>query len=276
MSSTTQAPRAETVKPPEAGYAARLLLAVDSVLETRGLGVKVLVGGRITTLRGSSAGQPFVLINLRPPLGAQASTKPQAPPLPDVSVGKEWANFALNLGGATLSWIGVAGTAAVAPETGGASLIGTTFLWTGAVASSVSVGNSIARLTAIYTGHASIVAKADKMCVYTITNDVLDLAGIAGAGSAFKEAAAADKALGRVGVSTWEAASGKAFSRPMRRRITEAMALQGAKRVAAARITLIVRLKLIDAFAAAYGVSASSYAGGIHDIAVLIVHPNSQ
>ncbi len=273
MSSTTQTPTPQVVKPPEAGYAAHLLLAVDSVSETRGLGVQVLAGGRITTLRASSPGQPFVLINLRPPLGAQAAATPQAPS-PNVSVGKEWANLALNLGGATLSWIGVAGTAAVAPETGGASLVGTAVIWTGAVASSVQVGNSIVRLTAIYTGHSALVGKADHMRVYTITNDALDLAGILGAGGAFKEAAAADKALGKVGVSTWEAASGKAFSRPMRRRITEAMALQGAKRVAAARITLIVRLKLIDAFAAAYGVSVSSYTGGMHDIAVLIVHPD--
>ena len=273
MSPPTQVPATPVFKPPAAGYAARLLLAVDSVPETRGLGVQVLAGGRVTTLRASSPGQPFVLINLRPPLGVQ-SAAPQAPP-PKESVGREWANLALNLGGATLSWIGVAGTAAVAPETGGASLVGTAVIWTGAVASSVQVGNSIARLTAIYTGHSALVEKADHMRVYTITNDALDLAGILGAGGAFKEAAVADKALGKVGVSTWEAASGKAFSRPMRRRITEAMALQGAKRVAAARITLIVRLKLIDAFAAAYGVSVSSYTGGIHDIAVLIVHPDA-
>ena len=89
------------------------------------------------------------------------------------------------------------------------------------------------------------------MRVYTIANDALDLAAILGAGGAFKEVAVADKALGRVGVGTWEAASGRAISRPMRRQITRALELQGAKRVAASRITLIVRLKLIDAFAAA-------------------------
>ena len=275
MTSTAQASHPPVVNPPASGYSARLLLAVDSVPQTRGLGVKVAANGQIVTLRSSPPDQPFVLIELRPPLVSPQAAR-SAPAAPSVSVGKEWANLALNLGGATLSWIGVAGTAAVAPETGGLSLAGTALIWTGAVASTVQVGNSVARLTAIYTGHAALVEKADGMRVYTIANDALDLAGILGAGGAFKEAAAADKALGKVGMGTWDVASGRAISRPLRRQITKALELQGAKRVAAARITLIVRLKLLDAFAAAYGVSVSSYSGGLHDIAVLIIHPGGQ
>ena len=175
MSSAAPAPKPTPVGPPGSGYAARLLLAIDSVPETRGLGVKVAAGGTIVTLRGSPPDQPFVLIELRPPLApAQAATAARA--ASTVSVGKELANLALNLGGATLSWIGVAGTAAVAPETGGLSLAGTALIWTGAVASSVQVGNSVARLTAIYTGHGALVEKVDHMRVYTIANDALDLA----------------------------------------------------------------------------------------------------
>ena len=258
-----------TNKPAPASSArigASLLMAIDSVPETRGLGVRLASEKGISTLRGCPAEEPYVLIELRPPVSGG-----QTPP--SVSVGKEWANLALNLGGATLSWVGVAGSAAVAPETGGLSLAGVALLWTGAVASSVQVGNSIFRLGAIYTGHSSTVEQADEIRAYTVITDLLDVAGIAGAGGAFKEAAAADKALGRAGFSTYDALKGGALSRPIRRRLTEALALQGAKRVAAAKITLIVRLKLLDAFAAAYGLSSSAYTGAIHDVVVFIVHP---
>ena len=105
--------------------------------------------------------------------------------------------LAVNLGGATLSWIGVVGTAAAAPETGGISLAGTVLMWTGAVASSTQVLNSVGRITAIYSGHGALVEKADKSRVYIITNDALDLAGIAGAGGAFKRRLPWKRALAR-------------------------------------------------------------------------------
>ena len=183
--------------------------------------------------------------------------------------------LALNLGGATMSWLGVVGSAAAAPETGGLSTIGVAMLWTGAVASSVEVGNSVVRLTAIYTHHADKIEQADKLPIYVFANDALDAASIMGAGGAFKEAAAADKALGKVGISTYDALKGGALSQPVRRRLTESIALQGAKRVAAAKITLIVRLRIMNAFAGVYGMSVSAYSGSIHDVVVFIVHPNS-
>ena len=255
-------------------YGARLLAAVDSVPETRGIGVKIAEGGHMVTLRGSPPGEPFMIVDLRPPLRPALAATPARPAESPVNVGREWLGLAVNVGGATLSWIGVVGTAAAAPETGGLSLAGTVVMWTGAVSSSVLVGNSIARLTAIYTGHSGLVNNADHNMVYLRTNDALDFAGIFGAGGALKEAVVLDKAVGKAGFRTFDIASAKALSRPARRELTRALELQGAKRVAAARITLIVRMKLINAFAAAYGVSVSSYNGAIHDVAILIAHPD--
>ncbi len=258
------------------GYGAKLLMAVDSVPETRGMGVKVAEGGRIVTLRGSKPGEPFVVIELRPPLRPAQAPPVAAPAEEKPNISKEWGVLALNLGGATLSWIGVVGTAAAAPETGGISLAGTVLMWSGAVASSAQVLNSVGRLTAIYTGHGALVTKADKTLVYVVANDALDFAGILGAGGAFKEAAALEKGVAKTGVRTWDLAAGSPISRPLRRQLTQALELQGVKRVAAARITLIVRMKLLNAFAAVYGISVSSYNGAIHDVSVLIVHPDSK
>ena len=114
------------------------------------------------------------------------------------------------------------------------------------------------------------------MRVYIIANDALDLAGIAGAGGAFKEAAALEKGISKTGVRTMDLVSGSPISRPLRRQLTQALELQGVKRVAAARFTLIVRMKLLNAFAAVYGISVSAYNGAIHDVSVLIVHPNQR
>ncbi|UAJ08644.1 hypothetical protein [Polymorphobacter megasporae] len=247
-------------------------MAVDSVPEMRGMGVKVAEGGRIVTLRGSKPDEPFVVIELRPPLRPTRPATVSTPAEEKPNIGKEWGQLALNLGGATLSWIGVVGTAAAAPETGGLSLTGTVVMWSGAIASSAQVLNSVGRLTAIYSGHGALVTKADKTLVYVVANDALDFAGLFGSAAAFKEAAALEKGIGKTGARTWDLVQGSPISRPMRRQLTEALELQGMKRVPAARITLIVRMKLLNAFAAVYGISASSYSGALHDVSVLIVH----
>ena len=279
MASRAPAPARPGVNPaPTAnrGYAAKLVMAIDSVPETRGMGVKLEEGGQFVTLRGSPPGAPFVVIELRRPLAPVRAAAAAAPAEPKPDIGKEWMVLAVNLGGASLSWVGVVGTAAAAPETGGLSLAGTVLMCTGAVASSAQVLNSVGRLTAIYSGHGALVEKADKSRVYIIANDALDLAGIVGSGGAFKEAAALEKGIGKTGLRTLDIAAGSPISRPLRRQLTRALELQGAKRVAASRITLIVRMKLLNAFAAVYGISASSYNGAVHDVSVLIVHPNDK
>lgn len=70
-------------------YGSKLLVAVDSVPEIHGIGVKVAEGGRIVTVRGSIPSEPFMLIELRPPLRLSKGTAPAAPVEPKVDVGKE-------------------------------------------------------------------------------------------------------------------------------------------------------------------------------------------
>lgn len=101
-----------------AGYAARLLSVVDRFPETRGMGVCVVDGRRRQDIRQWRPNQSFLVVQLHASkAGSRAPAA--AAPAAQVDLTKEWINLGLNLGGATLSWIGVAGSAALAPETGG-------------------------------------------------------------------------------------------------------------------------------------------------------------
>ncbi len=234
---------------------------MDSVPATRGMGVVLIDHGRPITLRACAPDAAFVLVQLRPP-------SPAGAPAPEkISVGKEW----LNLGGATLPWIGVAGSVAAAPETGGVTLAGTVLLYGGATASSLQVVNSVGRLYAIYSGHSRWVTNLDHNAVDTRTSTALDVVSLIGAGGAAKETVATTRALGHAGSSFREGLG--ALNRQQRRRLTTALELQGARRVAATRINLVLRLKLLDAFGAAYGTGTSAYNRVVHDLVVFIVNP---
>jgi len=77
-------------------YGQRLLSAMDSVPDTRNLGADrswtVPCCGRHN--------QPFIVVQLRPSTYAKA--RPAAEP-DHISLGKEWLNLGLDLGGAALS-----------------------------------------------------------------------------------------------------------------------------------------------------------------------------
>lgn len=130
---------------------------------------------------------------------------------------------------------------------------------------------SITRLVAIYSGKGHWVTAADHNAVYTRVSTALDVVGLIGAAGAAKETVATARALGEVNGSFREGLG--ALSRQQRMRFTQALELQGSRRVAAARINLVLKLKLLDAFGAVYGTSTSAYSGVVHDIVVFIVHP---
>ena len=261
------------VKPPQiatASYAAKLLSVVDRFPETRGMGVCIVDGRRRQDIRQWRPGQPFLVVQLHASK-AVSRVPAAAAPVAQIDLTKEWINLGLNLGGATLSWIGVAGSAALAPETGGATGVAAVVLWSGALASSAQTGNSVVRLWKIYNGESRWVTEKDHDAVYLAVNQGLDLVGLVGAGLAFKETVVTARALGRAG-SSWRVGLGT-LSRQQRAAITRELALQGARRIAAKRINFVLQAKLLDAFAATYGTSVSAYNGVAHDVAVWIVSP---
>jgi hypothetical protein len=156
-----------------------ILSAIDSVSATKGAAVYVSLQKQMRKLRTTSNAGSTVVIELRPPVGTDLSVAPRSSAS---SPAAEWLNMGLNCGSATISWVGVAGTAAAAPETGGVSAIGTAFLYGGAIASTAQCSISIVRVTDLYDGNQGLNAALDQSQAYRWTMYALDAAGVAGAG----------------------------------------------------------------------------------------------
>ena len=146
-----------------AALSRELVRTVDRQPETRGLGVVLIDGRQLCRLRpqGNSGATVVYELRARPSMAMVGSRNtPTTPshPLPaasvrthTTSVSAEWIGLGFNCGGAVLAWIGVVGTGALAPVTGGASAIGTVVMWGGAIASTGS-----ARL--LFTAPPTIIA----------------------------------------------------------------------------------------------------------------------
>src|SRR5262249_20313494 len=124
------------------------------------------------------------------------------------SVAAEWTSLGLNCGGAVLAWLGVVGTALVAPETGGASLYATSVMYTGAVASTGQCGFSIYRVYNIKHGREDRNQSLDDNKYYIWGMRAADGVAFLGAGGAFAEYRATRRALEEAGVSWLGAATG--------------------------------------------------------------------
>ena len=247
-----------------------LIRAVDSVNETHGLGIALIEDMRLTRIRHQGGSGATVVFELRE---RRATPGPRHVPVvpnrsSDSSAASEWMGLGLNCGGAVLAWIGVVGTAALAPVTGGASGVATALLWGGALASTGQCMASSYRNANVYRGRQDINDALDHNSSYVWTMRAADGVGLLGAGGALKEVKAANAALHSAGVE-WRTASG-ALSRPLRRRLTTALELEGAKRVATHEINRFVRQKLLDATGGVIGLIGSSTSGIIKEVAVWI------
>ncbi len=249
-------------------YQRRLVAAVDSIPQTKGLGVLLVDHGRKQTLRRSGHQKPFVVIQLRDVPSKQSAMTPIK-----VSLQAEWLSLGLNLTGATVAWIGVVGSVAAAPETLGGSLIVTGLMWGGAVSSSIQVINSAGRIIAVYAGKARTVDWLDNQSWYSIANTSLDIIGLAGAATTAVQTVKMVRKMRTANVTIREGLG--QLSRPQRRRMTEALELAGNKRATAAAINLTLKFKLLDAMGAAYGTGVSTYNGVLHQLVVWIVYPTA-
>ncbi|MEE3624579.1 hypothetical protein UCD39_11340 [Nitrospirillum sp. BR 11752] len=254
-----------------------LISVVDSVPETQGMGVVTIHHDRVCRFRDPRGDGSIAVFEYRDsPLATfpgplPASPHPQSVPRDgSTSPAVEWISLGLNCGGAVLAWVGVVGTGALAPVTGGTSGFATVALWGGAVATSAQCVASGYRAVNLIRGRSDINTALDKDWKYVWGLYVLDGFGLLTAKGVLQEAWAANRALGKAGVS-FESAAAKVISRQQRLAITEELGLHGAKRVAAAQIDAVVRRKLMDALIAAIGISSSSINGIIKDIIVWVV-----
>lgn len=265
--------------PGSADFRRALVGVVDSVPETRGIGAVLIEAGRMHRLRTPDAGEATVVFELRDrPLGipfiqqgsAPARKAAPASPVPATrtagsSPATEWMNLGLNCGGAVLAWIGVAGLSSLAPVTGGVSGAGAVLMYGGAIASTGQCMVSVARTANVHRGRTDINQRLDDSKVYYWTMLAADGVGLLGAGGALKELKATNAALEGAGFSFGQARRGETISRPMRRRLTTALELQGATRVSGAVINRVVRQKLLDGAAGALGMFASGYSGVLNE-----------
>ncbi len=252
-----------------------VLQAVDTVPELKTTGVILIQDGRVEQLRAPDSDGICLVVEIRPKVQLQRPYTPPVAPAPPQrhagsSAAKEWISLGFNCGGAVLAWVGVAGTGALAPVTGGLSLPATGLLWGGALATSAQCGASVYRTYNATNGRETINDKLDADPRYVWTMRGLDVVGLVGAGGALKEMKIAHGALGEAGVG-WRAAAGSGLSRPMRKVLTESLELKGAKRVSSALINAVVKQRLLDALAGVIGMAGSAIDGVINDVVVWTV-----
>lgn len=257
----------------------RLITLVDSVPETQGSGVVLIDFGRLNRLRPANMGAASVVFErrVRPPsipflLARQPQLAVQshhAEPSRNTSKARnahtspatEWINLGFNCGGAVLAWVGVAGMSALAPVTGGVSGFGAVLLYGGAAASTGQCVVSAVRINNLQRGRASINDKWDDSPVFVYTMLAADGISLIGAGGALRELKMTNAALRDAGFSLKRAGSDETISRPMRRRLTTALELQGAARVSGVEINRVVRRRLIDGAGGILGLFASGFSG---------------
>ena len=258
-----------------------LLNAVDSVPSLHGFGMVLIEDGRVERLRLAPTSGETVVIERRSPVWPPAvATSPPALPVVSrerprdvgTSVTTEWMSAGFNCGGMVLAWVGVVGTGAVAPVTGGASLVGTALLWGGAIATTGQCAASAYRLTNIQRGRTDINETLDADPRYVWTMRGADVIGLVSGAGALREVAHAAVAADKVGIGLFDA-SRSSFSRPMRLRMTQAWELQGAKRVSAVAINAVAKQRLLDALCAAVGITGSAATGATKDLVVWVVTP---
>ncbi|CAP41756.1 hypothetical protein [Bordetella petrii] len=168
-----------------------------------------------------------------------------------------------------LAWIGVVGTGALAPVTGGASAIGTVVMWGGAIASTGQCAASVYRTANDYRDRQDINNSLNKSQVYQWTMRSADIIGLVGVGGSLKELKTTHAVLMEANVD-WKVESAGRFSRPMRRQLTTLLELQGGKRVAGAVIGQLLKKRLLDGAAGALGMVSSAASGMVHEIVVWI------
>lgn len=264
-------------------FKSHLIRVVDGVPETRGLGVVFMDFGRLHRLRRADAGEATVVFERRmkpfviPPMlrkpekgqtprypspSRQAAAKPRTS---QSSPASEWINLGFNCGGAVLAWIGVVGMSSLAPVTGGLSLPGAALIYAGAAASTLQCSVSVVRTVNLHRGRADINNRWDKNSLYVSAMWAADGVSLIGAGGALKELRATKAVLASSGFTFKQAVGSQAISRPMRRKLTAGLALQGARRVPGAEINRVVKQRLLDGTAGVIGLFASGYSGLLNE-----------
>ena len=184
------------------------------------------------------------------------------------SVADEWKSLGFNCGGAVLAWVGVAGTGAAAPVTGGLSFGASLVLYGGAIAASGQCVASVYRIHNAIHGRAAVNDALDANSYYRWTMRGADAVGLLGAGAALNEARVAGKALRAAGTG-WSQAVQRTTTSAQRVRVAAGLELP-ITRIGSKVLSRLARQKLLDSAAAVLGIYASYDGGVIRELIVWI------
>jgi hypothetical protein len=250
----------------------RILGVIDASPETRGMGCYVMVDGHATKLRDPGSRYSSVVIELRPNAQQAGGRTPFS------SATGEWLSWGLNCTGMVLAWVGVAGTVTVAPVTGGTSLVGSAFLYGGAVAATAQCSVATYRISNVLNDNEWANEALDRDKSYVWAMRALDGVSLVGAGGAIKEVVETRAALKEADVAVGDAIG--ALNRHDRMLLTDALKLQGGRRVAAVSINNVVKLRLLDGVGAVLATAGSAkdtggvihdVGAGVHDVVIWVV-----
>ena len=169
-----------TLSSPHQLNAGPILNAIDSISATRSRSCYLSMNGQMRKLRAPRNAGTTVMIELRPPAGANSNVLPRGPKTSPLN---EWLNMGLDCGGAAITWVGVGGAAAAAPESGGLTGVGAAFLYGGALASSAQCGVSLVRVANVSFGGQGLNAAMDQSRMYRTVMYSLDAVSLASVGS---------------------------------------------------------------------------------------------
>ncbi|NPD68135.1 hypothetical protein HN018_12250 [Lichenicola cladoniae] len=96
-----------------------------------------------------------------------------------------------------------------------------------------------------------------------------DVVGLVGAHGALMEVKKTGDILAGQSLN-WSKAATDPISRPMRRRLTEQLELQGAKRVSAHNVHAVVKQRMLDGITGALGMTGSAMTGAIHEMIIWV------
>lgn len=252
-----------------------LILAVDRIEELAGSGIAFIGYGACEIVRKAPPGQDatFVIFQVNRP-----SNPGRTLPLPQHRnrIRNELVDLGFNCGGTALWAIGTLVFGAAAASTGGTSGIAAYAANAATMASLAQCSISAYRVYNEATDQAERNDAMDQSFVYQrVAKPGLDVVGLAGASVALRQALRYSGTLTRNGASLGSVLRGDAIARPMRRRITQGLGIQGTRRLSSSTLTARTRLELLETLGAGLDLSGSAIGGLGHEVIVYIQGPDN-
>lgn len=181
----------------------------------------------------------------------------------------EWRALGLNCVGAAIGWIGVVGTGALAPITGGTSGLATVALYAGALAGSGQCMASVYRVNNLKRGRKDLNDVLDNSDAYYWTMLGADVIGLYGAQAGLRGTARTAKALRSARVTAGDLMA-RSVPRAVRGELSVALGINGMK-LGTRMINKVVRGQLLDGAAGVLGVVSSADGGLIRELVIWVI-----